>query len=334
MANSVIKGRLDRQDVIKFRRNRQDVTLYVPGTPGPGGDAGPTGTLLWDADFTGTNGTAPATADWTLFLGDTSADSAGGPPKATNHFVDGSGNLVLRSQREPAGYRGANNQYATAAFYSGAWLGTFGYGTGWPTTGTKKHVFTAPFAIEARAKYPTMPGGWGGLWMMPANKNNSTQGVVEIDWGEERLAVPNQFSGHQHWTGNDASGVKRLDNSASYAYDVPSVATELRDTWHTYRIEIFAAGTQAMRPRFYFDGVLRGTGPAIRNAPDGDGTLQTDVELGLMIDWRQAPAFRWGSGSTTQYVQGVNYPLDSDPGPWDLVVDYIRAYDLTGVTPP
>ncbi len=423
MTNMVIGARLNRKDVDNVRLNRHDVTLYMPANPGGSSDPPPAGgTLVWDADFSAISGTTPPATEWTLF--DTlnaGTDFAGGPPKSSNHFIDGSGNLILRSQRETAGWRGPNNQYPTTAYFSGAFLGTFGYGTGWPTTGPKKKVWTAPFAIESRLKWPDMPGGWGGLWMMPANKNNTTQGAVEIDWGEERLARPTQYGAHQHWTGNNASGVRLTDQSASYPYNVPSVllptSSDLR-AWRTFRVEIYASGAHAMRPRYYLDGVLQGSGPAIRNAPDGEGSLQTDVELGLMIDWRQAPLGVWGGayseggpylitgdaatntitcaghgltsgypiqfydlsggagltgratgqppGNVNYYARdiasntftvaatpggavvdfttnitggkiargGFNYPNPSTLGPWDLTVDYIRAYDLTGVTPP
>jgi hypothetical protein len=260
--------------------------------------------LLWDADFTGATGTLTTvkSADWNSFGADTSHDFAKGPPRSSNAFIDSAtGDLVLRSKRESPTWQGEGGQFPLTDF-SGAWVGTAAYG-GWPISSTnKKHDWPIPFAIEASMTYPDMPGGWGGLWMMPSNKNASTQGVVEIDWGEERMALPTQNSGHQHWTGDTTGTVAApagpidVDKGTSgYPYDVPAVSTELRNTSHVWRCEVLAD----TKPRYYFDGSLIGTGPEIRNAPNSTGALQTDLRLFLMIDWRQAPIGRWGSGDNS-----------------------------------
>lgn len=288
----------------------------------------PVGTLIWQDEFDGAAGTPPDSTKWNL-LGDAySQDMSAAPPKNANAFHDGLGHLVLRTQREPGGWRGENGQYdstryPTAPTYSGAFIASALYGSGWPmsTTG-RKGVFTLPFRIEVMSKYPNMPGGWGGGWSMSVNKS-LTQGVTEIDFSESRMAVPFEVAAHQHWTG-DTGGWSDSNHKS----------IDLRVNWTRRSYALWTTGTYAFRPMYYVNDTLIDIGPQIRNAPNYSGAVQTDVIFEAQFDWRLAPPFTWGSGSTTSSVEGTNYPLSTDNGPWDTLYEYVRVFDLSGVAAP
>jgi hypothetical protein len=331
-------SKVGKLDVIERRVGTRMVS--DPSTSASASSSSATPTLLWSDEFNLAANTAPDPLSWTT-IHSGSTDYSGAPIKAANAFHKGDGTLVCRCQRELTAWHGDNNEFpSSTALFSGMFIATASHDA-WPMT-TVKRAFTPPFRMEARMKYPPMPGGWGGLWSESANKNNTTQGVMEMDWSEVQFNAASMGNkdarAFQHWTGNDASGVKHSDPltnpTVSWPYLSSTVAIEQRDVWVIKSVDVWVDGSTPYQPRYYVevDGSgnrqFEGAGPALRDAPNATGGFQTNVTMDFQIDWRLMPAPGGG------YTLGTNKPLDSDNGPWDLLIDYVRVYDLTGVTAP
>jgi hypothetical protein len=246
----------------------------------------PARTLFQD-DFNGPSGAPPNPSSWTAFPNDISGYLRTSPVRAENARQTGTGRLAMRVQREPDGYRGP---FATPAAYSSSFIGTFGYGTGWPPTGVKRS-FPVPFRVEMRARYPDAPGLWGGLWPMSVDRDNRGQGVYELDVAEQRTTLPTEAGCHWHL----------FRDGAVTSWDGARRNVTLSD-WHVYGAIVRRGGVD-----YYVDGRRCGTGPA----PGVTG------RFGILLDMKVAPPGSWGAA-------GGAVP-DDDPGPWDLLIDYVRA---------
>jgi hypothetical protein len=300
---------IQRQPIINGQAVTPGTVTPPPSTtPAPGA-----GTVIWRDDFNGPAGSAPDPASWTMLNGATDGMMAGSPGRDSNVFLDGAGNLIAQVRREPTPYTAGGH----TANYSGSFFGTYAYGTGWPVSGARKRVGTVPFAFEARIKYdPVLPGGWGLWWGTAVNKNNTSQGVVELDWNEERLALPTTYGVHQHFFSNGADiGV----------WDGQRSGVDLRNTWHTVRVEV----RTDLKPRYFVDGALIGTGLLIRDQLNGTmtGPLQTDLQVGILGSFTLASPGTWGAGGGS--TAGVNQPDPADPGPWRAICDWVQIIDLT-----
>jgi hypothetical protein len=341
-------SKVGKLDVIERRIGSQLVSdPSVGAAAGSGSSAQPQ--LIFEDHFTGTANaildTTSAGSSW-YFVRTTSSDYDGGPPKDTNTFYDGNSNLVCRCQREAAFWPGeaTATQHPVGAGqpqvkFSGVFVAT-GRHDVWPMSAYKR-AWSPPIRLEARLKYPAMPGGWGGMWSEPANKNNTTQGVMELDWSEVQWNAASggnkNPSAFQHWTGNDADSLKHSDPNASsnppasFPYISGSVSLEQRNVWLIKSVDIWTTGSTPYQPRYYVEAdgsgnrQFLGAGPALRNPPNATGSFQTDVLLDFQIDWRPLPLPSGGS-----YTLGTNHPLDTDNGPWELLIDYVRVYDLSG----
>lgn len=248
--------------------------------------AAPTATTLFNDDFDGTSGSKPDSAKWIIHPDNCEQPNNYSCLKGSNVFLDGSGNLVLRLRRE-------TSNYLSGGPYSGAWVNTFAYGTGWPPSSVKA-AWPVPYRIEARIRYPNTPGAWSGPWNMNVDRPTS-QNISELDWGEERMSFPTTFDCHQHtWlSGKDVAPWDCGGRTVTHmGQNFHTIAAEVRSTGVTYSV----------------DGV------AVRTAPGVSGTH------GLIINSAIGAPGTWGAGGGA--------PAASDPGPWDLLVDYVRVTSL------
>jgi hypothetical protein len=239
-------------------------------------------------EFSGPAGSVPSARAWRSFDGDTSPYLAASPVRTDNAFLNGTGQLVLRVQREPDGYTGP---FSKAAAYSSSFIGTFDYGSGWPPTIVRRD-WRVPLTIEMRAQMPDAPGLWAGLWPISTDRNNTTEGVYEIDAAEERTTLASEAGCHEHLFrgGHD---VRPWDGA---------VRPVTLSDWHVYRVDIHHS-----RVDYWVDGRRCGNGPA----PGVTG------RFGILLDNKVAPPGSWAAA-------GGAIPPD-DPGPWDFVIDYLRV---------
>jgi chitodextrinase len=242
-----------------------------------------TGTELFCDDFDGLPGSPANTGSWTP-RGDNVCDNAGGW-KNSNIFHDGAGGLTMRIKRESTNLCGIP--------FSGAFMGTFSYGSGWPATGVKR-TFAVPFHVEARVKDPATPGAWGGLWLLNTDRSQS-QGIWELDVGENRSTFATQAHFAQHlWVNGADSGSP---------FGCARTVTDVTRNYHVYSADIRSTGVS-----YYVDGVQC-------------GSTQGGVSghFGVLFDMRvpTSGSSSWGAGG--------GWPGASDPGPWDMTVDYVKV---------
>lgn len=236
------------------------------------------GSELFCDDFSGASGAAPDAAKWTL-RGDV-CEWQGGQQNTirnANTFQDGSGDLILRAKREAVSNCNGDS-------FSGSWLATFSYGTGWPPSGVK-FAAAVPFHIEMRALMPNSPGLWSALWPMTTNSSS----VYELDVAEARMTFPTDAGCHEH-----------LPGGASW--DGSLTVSNMAANWHVYSANVYSDHVD-----YYVDGVRCGSG----SAPGVSGSY------GVMFTSIVGRSGTWGSGGAQ--------PAASDPGPWDMKVDYVKV---------
>jgi hypothetical protein len=238
--------------------------------------------VVFADEFGAAAGTPADPAKW-LLRGEVCDDfTSHSCPRNANVFHDGAGNLVLRARREPAGWLGGGP-------YSGAFLGTFAYGSGWPPRKVTAS-WSVPYRIEMRALMPAGAGLWAAAWDMSVDRTQR-QGPWELDWAEARLGDPTRAGCYQHrWV----NGV----DVAPWAGGL--TVTDMTRNWHVY-----SADVSADRVEYRVDGVLCGVAPGVRG------------RFGLLLDLVVGAPGSWGSGG--------GQPSPDDPGPWDLKIDHVRV---------
>jgi hypothetical protein len=156
--------------------------IVIPRAHQHGAGRGP---LLFADDFNGQAGSPPDPARW-IQRGDGLCDdfTARACPKDANAFLDGKGQLVLRVRREPGGFKGSP--------FSGAFIGTFAYGTGWPPAAVPGS-WPVPYRAEIRARMPDADGIWTAIWAMNVDRTTS-ENIWELDIAEQRMTLPRTAS--------------------------------------------------------------------------------------------------------------------------------------------
>lgn len=126
--------------------------------PAPQPKPTPSATAVFD-DFNGPAGSVPNPELWMVPTGDTQPDTNQGVGKATadNTFLDGNGNLVIRSQKTASGWT-----------------------TGWLTSWGKPQYGYGKFS--ASIKMPPGPGKDSGIWLLGAQYFDAN--VLEPQCGE------------------------------------------------------------------------------------------------------------------------------------------------------
>jgi hypothetical protein len=257
----------------------------TPSATTPSQPQAPTSGVLFQDDFTGAFGSGPDPAKWVLHDENCAEIATWSCVRSANAFQDGRGDLILRTKREPSNYLGGGP-------FSGAWIATFNYGSGWPAS-TVKAAWPVPYHIEMRAKMPPTPGAWPAAWNINVDRPTS-QTIYELDWAEERMSYPTSVGCHQHqW----------LHGADSGAWDGGSSLATMGTSFHIYSADVYADRTE-----YRVDGALCGVGPA------------TSGTQGLVLDNMIAPPGSWASGG--------QQPATADSGPWDLTIDYVRVTRL------
>jgi hypothetical protein len=240
----------------------------------------PTGPVLFEDTFDGAAG-APDPSKWVTRGERCDAFTAVSCPKDDNVFVDGAGNLVLRVAREPEGWLGGR--------YSGAFVGTFQYGWGWPPKDVRAS-WAPPYHVEMRALMPNSPALWPVAWDMNVDRTQA-QGISELDWAEQRMTHPEQATCHSHhW----------VDGKDTDVRDGALEVSHMGRNWHTYSADVFAD-----RVEYRVDGRLCGTGPGVSG------------RFGLLLSSIVGAPDTWGADGAS--------PDPADPGPWDFKVDHVRV---------
>ena len=203
----------------------------------------------------------------------------GDPATAANVFQNGKGQLVVRTARNGTGY-------------TGGFLSTFKYGSGWPPSNIKTQL-PVPFRIEMRALMPNTAGAHSSLWMMNVDRSTS-QDNYELDIAEERTTLDKVFGSHQHtWLGG----------KDQHPVDAQIPISSMRSNWHVYSGEVYADHVST-----FCDGVHNATFYGVSG------------HFGIILSNGIAPAGTWGAAG--------GQPSSTDPGPWDMLVDYVHVYAL------
>ena len=256
------------------------------------GCGGASNTLFVD-EFNAAAGSPPDSASWNIHREwcDVYHYSCAKP---SNVFHDGQGNMVVRTQREACCYLGGGP-------YSGGWIDTFGYGTGWPPSKIKR-AWNVPYRIEMRALMPNTPGAWPAAWNMNVDRPTS-QNIYELDWAEQRMTHATRFECHQHtW----------LSGKNITTWDCPSDTTvsNMGTNWHVYGANVYTD-----RVEYSIDSRVVSTAYGVSG------------RHGVILSSGIGDPNHWSSAC---HQRKPCQPDPSDPGPWDMKVDYIRVTGVTG----
>ena len=105
------------------------------------------------------------------------------------------------------------------------------------------------------------------------------------------MTFPTSVGCHQHdWVNGHDMGV----------WNGGTGVTNMATNWHTYSARVFTDHVS-----YYVDSVLCGTGPGVSGAQ------------GAILDNVLGQPGSWGSGGGA--------PAAGDPGPWSMLVDYLRV---------
>ena len=134
---------------------------------------------------------------------------------------------------------------------------------------------------------PNTAGAWPALWA------RSDDGGQELDIAEERMTFPTAAGCHQHqWSG----GVD------TRLFDAGVAVSNMAKDWHTYTADVTETSVTYM-----VDGLTCGVAYGV---PTGSWH-------NAIIDSLLGAPGSWGSGGGA--------PAASDPGPWNMLVDYVRV---------
>lgn len=176
--------------------------------------------------------------------------------------------------------------------FAGGSVGTYKYQTGWPPQGIKSS-WPAGFRYEVRFKCSpvTGSGAWENAGWLQNVDRTSSQGLWELDTSEERTS-PTEIGMNQHkWVGS--TDVSNEGGGAP--------TTDCRSDWHTVTVDTYPSGGT----KYYLDGVYVTTHSSV----GGSFGVQIHNEI-------------------ADVSAGIGQPAASDPGPWDMVVDYVRVTAL------
>jgi beta-glucanase (GH16 family) len=174
--------------------------------------------------------------------------------------------------------------------YRGALLATVDYEHtygNYASKGMAKVEWKVPYTISMRALMPNTPGAWTALWI------RSDDGSQELDVAEEPMSTPTAAGCHQHSWSN---GVEQR------RFDGGVVVSNMATNWHVYSAVVTASSVT-----YKVDGATCGVAYGV---PVGSPhALIIDNMLGVPGHWSAS-----GRG-----------PAASDPGPWPMLVDYVRV---------
>lgn len=172
--------------------------------------------------------------------------------------------------------------------YRGALLSTVDYAAGAPYYPDHwKAGWQTPYVISVRALMPNTPGAWPAIWI------RSNDGGRELDVAEERMTFPTQAGCHQH-TWDRGRDTRTFDGGVT--------VSNMAANWHVY-----SAVVNSSSVTYRVDGLTCGVAYGI----------PTNSWHVLIIDNVLGAPGSWGSGGAQ--------PAASDPGPWPMLVDWVRV---------
>lgn len=174
--------------------------------------------------------------------------------------------------------------------FRGALISSIDYENGYAPYYPKwtKVQWQGPHTISIRALMPPTQGAWPALWL------RSDTGEHELDIAEERMTFPTRAGCHQHQWKNGVNARPQYDSEIT----VPNMATN----WHIYSAIVNSASVT-----YKVDNQICGVAWGIPN----------DIWYGVILNNMIGDPGSWGSGEAQ--------PSSTDPGPWDLLVDYVRV---------
>jgi beta-glucanase (GH16 family) len=267
------------------------------------------GDPVWSDEFNGAAKQLPDTSQWTFDTGNNngwgnqeleiycspnSGNAKECNPRRPNAFLDGSGHLVLRAERDADGVW-------TSARITTRGLKTFQYGR-----------------IEARMKLPVGAGLWPAFWMLGSNFDTvgwPASGSVDV--------VENVFHSLSS-NGLGPSMIRSTLHGPNYSkgnglwHDLilPNGARVDDGSFHTYGV-IWSPGMI----QFYLDNPANVFFVAdASNVPDG-GEWVFDHPFYIFISLAIGGYWPGNPDATT-------------PNPADVLVDYVRVYEIPAVPAP
>jgi beta-glucanase (GH16 family) len=264
--------------------------------------------LVWSDEFDGAAGAAPDPAKWNFDTGsgwgkyeiETNSSSA------SNVFLDGKGNLVLRATKD------AQGNYTSGRLQTGA-------------PGASTHTTDRSWQygrIEARIKLPFGKGVWPAFWMLGENYATvGWPGCGEVDIMENfgtfgNNANRNNGTIHGPGPGNSPSTPTDYPPSGGVGTSttLPSGGT-VYDDYHVYAIEWARDSIE-----FYVDGVSY--------------QRLTPASLPAGAKWAfNAPFFLILSVAIGSPGAFLGTPDSSVAFPQTMLVDYVRVYQATPSQP-
>lgn len=242
----------------------------------------------------------PTPTPGNLVFADEFDGPAGSPPDPNNWYnVDGLQAMQASYSKAENAYLDGNGHlvlrvkrdtYVGKAF-SGGTICTYKYGWGWPPPAIKKS-WSVPFRYEAMVKFPNVDNAWVGPgWNQNVDRPN-TQDIFELDCGETNSKNRFGMGANQHtW----------LNSGQKQGADGWMVCTDNRTNWHTVAVEARTTGCTYM-----IDGVPLKTQYGVSG------------RFGAMLHNQIGDAGFWD----------FTAPDPNDPGPWHMLVDYVRVYSL------
>jgi uncharacterized protein (TIGR03437 family) len=257
--------------------------------------------LIWSDEFNSAAGSPPDPANWNYDLGNNNGWGNGEAEvytqSASNVFQDGKGNLVIRAIRDASG------NYTSARLQTGS-----------PGASTHTTDLSWQYGIiEARIKLPFGKAVWPAFWMLGEDIGSvSWPACGELDIMENFGTFHNNVSinnGTAHGPGYSGN------NGIGRAYTLP-LGEKVADDYHVYAIMWSQDSVE-----WFVDGTsYHKITPA--SLPAGTKWVFNNpffILLNLAI----------GGKTTFLGTPDANAPF----APQDMLVDYVRVYQATTVTP-
>ena len=247
-------------------------------------------TQIFCDEFDGTNGAAPDPKKWVHEIG----NNGGWGNNELQHYTNSTQNVFLRGGRLVIK---ALKDSATNLITSGR-------------IKTKGNFSMKYGRVDVKVKLPVGTGLWPAIWMMPENDAYGGWAASgEIDIMENRGRLPGEVSGTLHY-GGDWPNNKYTGGTYTFPQG------ESTADFHTYSIE-----WEPAEIRWYVDGKLYQRQNSWHTM-DGKGEKYAcpapfDQEFYLILNLAFGGNFDGGKN-------------DPSALPGEMVVDYVRAYELTG----
>jgi hypothetical protein len=232
------------------------------------------------------NGTALDTTKWyVMHNNDNLLDVVSNCPPSPANVAVSGGNLVIRVSRNGGSYRGG----VIATFDHNDWP------QGQPRGYYPSHIkadFPTPYRIEMRARMIPVAASYSALWLRSVRDG----GTDEVDVTENRGTHPTEIHSAQHYW------VNGRDMNKQEAYGTAPPPSDIQKNFHIYTAEVTSRSTV-----YKVDGVTLLRAAGIANGRHHGIEIQGQL------------------GNAGSWIADGRQPSGGDPGPWNLLVDYVRV---------